>query len=442
MRGTGSASGRWLGRAAVLGCLCAGLTGSASAQESGGAGQALELLGPSRIVDALTTGIGEARARASADGEPWTSQRQQAFIEPYTELIGPEASDTELLDPAESLSLAEFYFLTFRGDLARPRLLGLLDRDDLVGAHAADRLLAMAFATSAEDRWEQLESFDRRFDPSMLQIHGRRNAMSFMLSRASRAEGDAARPAVRRLLDAVEALPTDAPYSLLQFPAQWANLVQQAGLEEEARSLVAEKLRGLRALEVEWAEGGVWDDDPILTGGLPAWYWQAQGVQSGETFQDARQRQLRDLTEALEGWLGETDSEASARTESGSDEAEVRRVVGLYVQGIDEHDADVLREAFHPQAQLQASLGGYWERPFSDWLAFTRQPVPADVDQRQSRISGVSIHGDAAVATVELDWPSVRYVDYLSLLRVDGSWRIVNKIWHQESRRSTGSSSG
>lgn len=32
----------------------------------------------------------------------------------------------------------------------------------------------------------------------------------------------------------------------------------------------------------------------------------------------------------------------------------------------------------------------------------------------------------------ELVWPTIRYVDYLSLLEIDGRWWIVNKIWHEE----------
>ncbi|MEM7418083.1 MAG: nuclear transport factor 2 family protein [Gemmatimonadota bacterium] len=416
-------------------CLAVAAAGphTTEAQDAFADGLALELLGPSRIVEALTTGIGEARARATAEGDRWTSQRQQAFVEPFTRLIGPADASSDLLDPAESLSLGEFYFLTFRGDLARPRFLELAERGDLVGSHAADRLLAMAFATSADDRWSQLDAFERRFSPSIRQIHGRRNAMSFMLSRASRAEGDAARPAVRRLLDAVDALPMDAPYSLLQFPVQWESLVQQAGLEDEARRILSEKLVGLRQLEARWASGA-WGDDLILTDAMPAWYWYAQGVHSGETFRDARIRQLDEVIAALEMWLGEPAGDRPAP----SDEDEVRRVVGLYVEGVDTHDADLLRQAFHPQAQLQASLAGYWERPFSDWLAFTRAPVPDDVDQRSSEIVSIAVHGDAASATVRLEWPTVRYVDVLSLLRVDGSWRIVNKIWHQEARPAAG----
>jgi hypothetical protein len=47
---------------------------------------------------------------------------------------------------------------------------------------------------------------------------------------------------------------------------------------------------------------------------------------------------------------------------------------------------------------------------------------------------------DAATAEVELDYPSVRFVDYLTLLLVDGDWLIVNKAFKafpKEARTNT-----
>ena len=41
------------------------------------------------------------------------------------------------------------------------------------------------------------------------------------------------------------------------------------------------------------------------------------------------------------------------------------------------------------------------------------------------------ITGTAAVAKVDLQWPRVHYVDYLSLIKIGDEWKIVNKIWHQ-----------
>ncbi len=41
--------------------------------------------------------------------------------------------------------------------------------------------------------------------------------------------------------------------------------------------------------------------------------------------------------------------------------------------------------------------------------------------------------GDAAVGKIVLDYPGVYIVDYMSLLKVDGRWQIINKIFSVES---------
>lgn len=42
----------------------------------------------------------------------------------------------------------------------------------------------------------------------------------------------------------------------------------------------------------------------------------------------------------------------------------------------------------------------------------------------------VDVTGDAAVARVELEYPGVSITDYFTLLKIDGEWRIMNKIFH------------
>ena len=46
----------------------------------------------------------------------------------------------------------------------------------------------------------------------------------------------------------------------------------------------------------------------------------------------------------------------------------------------------------------------------------------------------VDVVGDAAVAKLELKRPDAVITDYMSLLKVDGRWQIVNKIYTRETR--------
>lgn len=118
---------------------------------------------------------------------------------------------------------------------------------------------------------------------------------------------------------------------------------------------------------------------------------------------------------------------------SGADEAEIRAVVEKYFEGMMTGSPETLAEAFDPDAFLIGPGRGVPVRiAFDRWSSGMDEPLD-DLDQRVNRIASVDVTGDAAVAKTVLEWPEVRYVDYLSLLKIDGEWRIVNKIWHQEA---------
>jgi len=42
--------------------------------------------------------------------------------------------------------------------------------------------------------------------------------------------------------------------------------------------------------------------------------------------------------------------------------------------------------------------------------------------------------GNAVAATIVLEYPTTIFTDYMSLLKVDGEWKIVNKTFHAEPR--------
>ena len=51
----------------------------------------------------------------------------------------------------------------------------------------------------------------------------------------------------------------------------------------------------------------------------------------------------------------------------------------------------------------------------------------ADEARRTRRLVSMHITGTAAIAVVELDYPSAHYIDYMTLLKVGEEWRIINK---------------
>ena len=126
---------------------------------------------------------------------------------------------------------------------------------------------------------------------------------------------------------------------------------------------------------------------------------------------------------------------SSLSSASPSPTDEVKTAVELYFAGHATGDGSYWRRAFHPVAKLYSVKdGALAERTLDEFVGGASGKPPADEARRRRTIAAIDVAGDAAMVKVELDYPEVRFVDYLSLLRIDGRWVIVNKIFHREPR--------
>ncbi|MDV3458810.1 nuclear transport factor 2 family protein [Sphingomonas sp. HF-S4] len=117
------------------------------------------------------------------------------------------------------------------------------------------------------------------------------------------------------------------------------------------------------------------------------------------------------------------------------DEVGARAAVNHYLAGHATGSADEFRAAFHPKAMLYWNRdGAFTERTGTDYIAGAPGKPAADEAQRRRAIESLDITGNAAMAKVVLDYPGVKFTDYLSLVKADGEWRIVNKIFNVERK--------
>ena len=65
---------------------------------------------------------------------------------------------------------------------------------------------------------------------------------------------------------------------------------------------------------------------------------------------------------------------------------------------------------------------------------------PGEVDSTERKVVSVDVVGDAAVAKLELKRPDAVVTDYMSLLKVEGRWVIVNKIFSRGTGEHVGRS--
>jgi hypothetical protein len=116
--------------------------------------------------------------------------------------------------------------------------------------------------------------------------------------------------------------------------------------------------------------------------------------------------------------------------QTADEEAAVRAAVQHYLIAHATGDGSHHEMVFHPEAKLfWIRDGALSTRTSAEYIAGSPGKPADDEDQRRREITMVDVTGDAAVAKVVLDYPNALFTDYMSLLKIDGEWRIVNKTF-------------
>lgn len=98
-----------------------------------------------------------------------------------------------------------------------------------------------------------------------------------------------------------------------------------------------------------------------------------------------------------------------------------------HATGLESH----FRRAFAPDALLVGIKDGrYAQRAASDYIAASASGRAApDEHLRRRWIRSVTVTGKVATAVIELDYPDMKALDHMSLLRFEDGWRIVVKAF-------------
>lgn len=118
-------------------------------------------------------------------------------------------------------------------------------------------------------------------------------------------------------------------------------------------------------------------------------------------------------------------------TDAATDEgALARKPLEAYMQAHATGDGDLIRAAFLPTARIDGLRDGKPVSRTTEEFASGFSGKPAeDETQRRRRIDAVEIHGNAGMARVTLDYPTVTFTDYFVLLKVGGEWKIASKVY-------------
>jgi hypothetical protein len=108
----------------------------------------------------------------------------------------------------------------------------------------------------------------------------------------------------------------------------------------------------------------------------------------------------------------------------------ITSVVQHYIDGARSGRGDDMKPAFHADATFFGYIGAdLFAGPIQKLFDWNDENGPAA--SLRATFAGIDIAGTVACVQLELDdWTGHRFTDLFTLLKVDGQWKIMSKVFH------------
>ena len=116
----------------------------------------------------------------------------------------------------------------------------------------------------------------------------------------------------------------------------------------------------------------------------------------------------------------------------------IAEVVQHYIDGAKSGRGDDMRPAFHEDATIFGYVGDdLFAGPIQQLFDWNDENGAAP--ELQARIASIDLIDTVATVRLELDnWTGHRFTDLFTLLKVDGEWKIMNKVFHLHPAEASG----
>jgi hypothetical protein len=115
----------------------------------------------------------------------------------------------------------------------------------------------------------------------------------------------------------------------------------------------------------------------------------------------------------------------------------IRQAIDFYINGLREGSVDILKEAFHSEATMCGHLGEtLMIVPIQGLYDFvSSNPAPAQSGEPFSAsVAAIEIADSIASAKItEKSYQGHNFTDFFNLLKIDGRWWIVSKVFNVDS---------
>jgi len=116
-----------------------------------------------------------------------------------------------------------------------------------------------------------------------------------------------------------------------------------------------------------------------------------------------------------------------------SDYDAISKTIQHYIDGAMSGKGADMKPAFHKDATIFGYIGpDLFAGPIQQLFDWNDQNGPAT--GLEARFASIDIVGTIATVRLELDnWTGYRFTDQYTMLKVDGEWKIMNKVFHAHS---------
>ncbi len=108
----------------------------------------------------------------------------------------------------------------------------------------------------------------------------------------------------------------------------------------------------------------------------------------------------------------------------------IAKIVQQYIDGARSGRGDDMKPAFHEDATVFGYVGpDLFAGSIQNLFAWNDDNGPAT--ELKDRIASIDVIGTVATVRLELEnWTGFRFTDLFTLLKVDGDWKVMNKVFH------------
>ena len=113
-----------------------------------------------------------------------------------------------------------------------------------------------------------------------------------------------------------------------------------------------------------------------------------------------------------------------------TDREQILQTINYYIEGGTSGDPETIAKAFHPSAYMKFTKNGTLiDVPINEYFSnYIKKGVR---QERSVFISSIDIADTASAVKLVIHYSTHQFIDFFNLLKVEGKWLIVNKIFHR-----------